>query len=102
MELNTRRKAVKDFFSDIESEIQPDIHETRGGLSFEKGKKLVLLVEVEDKDLTGYLFRWLYSKDSDGKELIPFGCKLNQISWEPFISKDMLREKFMEFIASIE
>lgn len=57
----------------------------------EKGRKLYLEVEVEESEMTHWLFKWLYSSDENEKSLIPFGCKLNTIHFG-----DMMEEQFKQ------
>lgn len=46
---------------------------------FDIGKKLYLEVEVQDSEMTMWLFKWLYGKVKDKKQHTPFGCKLETI-----------------------
>ena len=69
------------FFDDIERhfELMNEPDYALASHKFEVGKKLYLEVEVQDSEMTMWLFKWLYGKGKDEKQHTPFGCKLETI-----------------------
>ena len=52
--------------------------------------------------MTPWLFKWLYNKDEEGNQLIPFGCELKSINFtdeNPF--KEELKKKLIEYIRGL-
>ena len=73
--MDTRQDNI-DFFNDLDRRLN---HPDRD--RFDEGRKLYLEVEVEDRALSCYLFKWLYAR-RDNKEdgyYKLFGCRLHGI-----------------------
>lgn len=85
------------FFDDIERHFEL-INEPDYALATQKfdiGKKLYLEVEVQDSEMTMWLFKWLYGKGKDKKQHTPFGCKLETIHFSN-PSNAELKQKLLE------
>ena len=67
---------------------------------FERGRRLYLEIEVDDPEMTTWLFKWLYNKDGNGNRLIPFGCKLETIHFDNPTNED-LKRKLIELAESL-
>ena len=71
------------FFHDIERHFEL-INEPNHALATQKfdiGKKLYLEVEVQDSEMTMWVFRWLYAKGKHEKQNTPLACKLETIQF---------------------
>lgn len=90
------------FFDDIERHFEL-INEPNYALATQKfdiGKKLYLEVEVQDSEMTMWLFKWLYGKGKDGKQQTPFGCKLQAIH-SGNSSNSELKQKLLELVDTL-
>lgn len=68
--------------------------------SFEEGRILFLEVKVVNKEMSHFLFNWLYGKRRDGEDNTPFGCKLETIHFSApgsTILKDKIQQLLNEF-----
>ena len=83
----------------IEKMKNPDYVENVKELRFPVGKKLYLEVNVEDNEMTRFLFHWLYSTNDKKETPSIFGCKLDTIHFDiPY--KEQIKEQLIEHIRS--
>lgn len=68
--------------------------------TLEKGRKLFLEIEVDEPEMTTWLFKWLYNRDNEGNRLIPFGCRLETIHFDNPTNED-LKRKLIELAESL-
>jgi len=99
-ELTQAQRCCKDFF-DIEKHIalfkeREHYREIIAEQSYDVGRKIWLELEVVDKEMSHFLFKWMYGKFEDIYN-IPFGCKLHVISWVP-PGGEVLKNKLIEFL----
>ena len=89
------------FFDDIERHFELINNEdyARASQKFEKGKKLYLEIEVEDTEMTNWLFKWLYG-NNEGKNHTPFGCKLQTIHFSN-PSNSELKQKLLQLADTV-
>jgi len=101
-QLNLAVVSSRTFFDDIDRHFECMKNEdyVKASHKFEKGRKLWLEVEVEESEMTTWLFKWLYGKDKDGNNNIPFGCKLETIHFK-IPTGDEIKRKLIELAESI-
>lgn len=51
-----------------------------------KGRQFYLRVSVEDENVARLIFKWMYGTDKKNEPLLPFGCRLEEISFEKSVA----------------
>lgn len=104
IEMSEEEKEHRKFFdiseqkrADIINENSSDYVKSKETVTFPKGKKLYLEVEVEDSSLTPWLFKWLYGKNEYGENYKIFGCTIKTIHFNtPGVQE--LKQRLLNFI----
>lgn len=81
-------------------ETNPNWRKIQEEQSYNVGRKLWLEIEIVDKAMSNYLLRWMYGRDKNHNIYIPFGAKLNTISFV-IPGAEQMKKQLIDFINTL-